>query len=170
MKKLTDAVFDDKVLVVSMLTWEESESGWGTRPDGHSLHVNHDEARKYVKEYWVSMPSAPAPHEYSRPLSDNPVGVRVDETLYNMIKEKGSLRFWHGDIRMLTDTTGARQIVQYAIAVKEDEPVVVSTRIEISEVNWKNGHSIKLGTGSRNLKLTFDPKTEELISAEVIKG
>ena len=48
--------------------WEESEKGWGVRPDGYSLHSNQEDVKKYIKEYWDGMPKQ-TPDEYSRPLS-----------------------------------------------------------------------------------------------------
>lgn len=46
--------------------WEETERGWGTRPDGYSLHVSHEALEAYVKAYWNGMPDY-VPNEYSRP-------------------------------------------------------------------------------------------------------
>lgn len=46
--------------------WEESERGWGQRPDGYSLHVSEADRAEYVRAYWARMPAA-VPHEYSRP-------------------------------------------------------------------------------------------------------
>jgi hypothetical protein len=51
------------------INWIESERGWGTRPDGYSLHVSEAEAKRYVDEYWDGMPDDP-PDEYSRPDSE----------------------------------------------------------------------------------------------------
>lgn len=31
--------------------WEESERGWGTRPDGYSLHIDRNEAARYKKDF-----------------------------------------------------------------------------------------------------------------------
>jgi len=36
--------------------WSESESGWGQRPDGYSLHLTEEDRERFVKEYWDSMP------------------------------------------------------------------------------------------------------------------
>ncbi len=46
--------------------WEETESGWGVRPDGYSLHLSEEDRKEFVKQYWASMPAGPAPDEYSR--------------------------------------------------------------------------------------------------------
>lgn len=60
--------------------WEESEIGWGTRPDGYSLHLSKESLKSYIKEYWDSMPDE-TPEEYSRP-NGSPYWCEVDtETL-----------------------------------------------------------------------------------------
>ncbi len=46
--------------------WEESELGWGTRPDGYSLHLTDEDRRAYIQKYWDRMPAS-TPEEYSRP-------------------------------------------------------------------------------------------------------
>ena len=46
--------------------WEESERGWGTRPDGYSLHLTEIDRTTYIKVYWDGMPNT-APSEYSKP-------------------------------------------------------------------------------------------------------
>lgn len=33
--------------------WEESERGWGTRPDGYTLHLTVDDRDAYVKAYYA---------------------------------------------------------------------------------------------------------------------
>jgi len=32
--------------------WEESERGWGTRPDGHTLHLTKEAHREHVKNFY----------------------------------------------------------------------------------------------------------------------
>jgi hypothetical protein len=46
--------------------WEESERGWGCRPDGFSLHPDRSALARYVQAYWDRMPDIP-PDEYERP-------------------------------------------------------------------------------------------------------
>ncbi len=57
--------------------WEESEAGWGTRPDGYSLHRTEEDRLAFVTAYWDSMPDRP-PAEYSRP-DGKPYEVTEDE-------------------------------------------------------------------------------------------
>ena len=41
--------------------WEESERGWGIRPDGYSLHLNNEDRKQFIKEYWALLPDGPVP-------------------------------------------------------------------------------------------------------------
>lgn len=53
-------------LVLICQQWEESERGWGCRPDGFSLHRTEADRKAFVEAYWARMPNR-APSEYSRP-------------------------------------------------------------------------------------------------------
>ena len=68
--------------------WEESEAGWGCRPDGYSLHLTEADREAYVKDYWdwekKSNPSGKTPHEYERPCG-TPYIVDVDQETYDKI-------------------------------------------------------------------------------------
>lgn len=57
--------------------WEESEAGWGQRPDGYSVHYSLEDAKEYVKEYlsdqkkyFDSRGVKGTPHEYTRPAGE----------------------------------------------------------------------------------------------------
>jgi len=64
--------------------WEESEKGWGIRPDGYSLHLNEEDRETYIKNYWDGMPNE-VQEEYSHP-SGTPYLADVDEETYEKIK------------------------------------------------------------------------------------
>jgi hypothetical protein len=34
--------------------WEESERGWGVRPDGCSLHLTKDDCKSYIQKTYES--------------------------------------------------------------------------------------------------------------------
>ena len=57
--------------------WEESERGWGTRPDGYSLHACETELKMFIAEYWQRLPDE-VPDEYSRP-DGTPFWCAIDE-------------------------------------------------------------------------------------------
>ena len=84
---------DDKVLVC--LEWEESERGWGTRPDGFSLHKSKADCKDYVAEYWNKLPNK-VQDEYERPIDGiAPYFVKTTQKLYDeVIKSKNGIRIY----------------------------------------------------------------------------
>lgn len=69
-------------LVVWVQKWEESERGWGTRPDGYTLHLE----RAHIKEFLRLMRAredelykGAVPDEYSRPCGV-PYRARVEDS------------------------------------------------------------------------------------------
>jgi len=70
--------------------WEESERGWGVRPDGCSLHVTLDEHKKYINSiYNKREKDTEVPEEYEKIVGE-PIEVMIDPTLFSIIK--GTLR------------------------------------------------------------------------------
>ena len=47
--------------------WVESVRGWGTSPDGYSLHFSDMDRDAFVTEYWHGLPDGIPPEVYSRP-------------------------------------------------------------------------------------------------------
>jgi hypothetical protein len=73
--------------------WEESERGWGIRPDGYSIHKDREALHRYVLNYWNGMPDR-APDTYSRP-SGTPFEAEVDDMTFTaMQKTKDGLMFY----------------------------------------------------------------------------
>lgn len=71
--------------------WEESERGWGVRPDGYSIHPTEEARVLFCKAYWDTMPSE-VPEEYSRE-SGAPYLASVDVDF----EGKLGIRYWgHG--------------------------------------------------------------------------
>lgn len=68
--------------------WEESERGWGTRPDGYSIHPDEAARERFVKAYWDDMPDS-APDEYSRPC-----GTPYTAEVEGIEIEGDGKRFW----------------------------------------------------------------------------
>ena len=73
-----------KLEEVVYVSWEESEAGWGTRPNGCSLHLTQEDFEVFERKYWKKMPKD-VPHEYSRPVGE-PVKMYVRMKLYDQIK------------------------------------------------------------------------------------
>lgn len=69
--------------VVLAQEWIESERGWGTRPDGCSLHKDMDTRNGFIKDYWSTMPDE-TPDEYSRPEGE-PYKLVVPLDTYNQV-------------------------------------------------------------------------------------
>ena len=85
-----------KSFTVVVQKWEESEAGWGCRPDGYSVHLTESDRIAYVADYWAEErkrnPSGVTPHEYERPDGTSYM-AEVDEETYNKVKEtKNGLR------------------------------------------------------------------------------
>lgn len=57
--------------------WEESELGWGVRPDGYTIHLSEPDRSSFIEDYWGNMPKG-VPDEYSRP-SGSPYLADVSE-------------------------------------------------------------------------------------------
>ncbi len=72
------------------IEWEESESGWGVRPDGFSFHQSSEDATQYIKDYWARQPKE-VQYEYSRPCNDKARLIEVSEGLHDYVMEHGSV-------------------------------------------------------------------------------
>jgi hypothetical protein len=75
--------------------WEESERGWGTRPDGFSLHLSYGGLAAYIRRHWDSLPDE-APDEYERP-DGTPYPVGVSDAVVEELKAAGGdQRYYNG--------------------------------------------------------------------------
>ncbi len=96
-----------KLEEVVYVSWEESEKGWGTRPDGCSLHLTPEDFQRFLKQYWNDMPKS-VPDEYSRPAG-NPVTAYANQELYKRIQQsEHGLRLWKGKE---TELAGKKELV-----------------------------------------------------------
>jgi len=83
---------------VVLQEWLESERGWGTRPDGCSLHRDEESRERFIAGYWQGMPDA-VPDEYSRPIGE-PTIAYVDKKTYEQInKSDNGIRTYERPIR-----------------------------------------------------------------------
>lgn len=72
--------------------WEESERGWGVRPDGCSLHIDLENHKSYLQSIYDERDPMNVPHEYERIVGDVSE-VLVSDTIFSqIIKTKGTLR------------------------------------------------------------------------------
>jgi len=70
---------------VVYVSWEESERGWGTRPDGCTLHLTKEDYVNYVKDYNSRLPNY-VPDEYERPAGI-PIRAYTKNSLFEKIRE-----------------------------------------------------------------------------------
>jgi hypothetical protein len=79
--------------------WEESERGWGVRPDGCSLHLTLDEHKKYIKSIYDGREEdTEVPDEYERIVGE-PIEVMIDPTLFSIVE--GTLRLFQYEMNNL---------------------------------------------------------------------
>ena len=79
--------------------WEESERGWGIRPDGCSLHTTLTERKNYVESIYKDRDANNVPDEYDR-VCGEPIEVSIKEELYNSF-ENGTLRLMRHEMNNL---------------------------------------------------------------------
>lgn len=94
--------------------WEESERGWGVRPDGCSLHLEQSDHNKFIESVYSDRNESSVPDEYDRVVGGL-IDVYVSETLYNeIVKNGGSLRLMEYNMNNL------RNLRDIKIIVKDD--------------------------------------------------
>ena len=169
-RQMVIGTFGDEVRVGYIVEWEESERGWGCRPDGCSVHSSQEEALRYINECNSRLPKDHVPDEYSRPIGD-PIGVRIPNELYELLKKNGSIRYWRSNcMQMTTDATGARTVTAFEVNKEEKEMVEIRRSVSISELNFKNGHSICVDMSApANVIFVFDPDTKQLVDVKLNK-
>jgi hypothetical protein len=78
---------DGRYLVVCQ-DWTEHERGWGSRPDGYTLHLTFADRDIYVEGYNSTYNNLPtAPDEYTEGHSIQPRIVAVDWTTFDSLVE-----------------------------------------------------------------------------------
>jgi hypothetical protein len=81
--------------------WEESERGWGIRPDGCSLHINEEVHKNYLNEiYIIRQSESLVPYEYDR-ISGPLIECFISDNLFELVKEKNSLRLMEYEMNNL---------------------------------------------------------------------
>jgi hypothetical protein len=67
--------------------WEESERGWGVRPDGFTFHLNAKDHEAYVKGFYGEFNNAKeVPDEYTR-VSGDPVELEVAASIVAKLRK-----------------------------------------------------------------------------------
>lgn len=90
--------FKTRNQTVVLQTWTESESGWGCRPDGWSLHLSLDDCKKFIAahdrrqhEYFLStgLKEGQVPAEYTRADDGNTL-VTVSSRVYRKMVKRSN--------------------------------------------------------------------------------
>ena len=71
--------------------WEESERGWGVRPDGCSIHMDSEERERFVESVYSARRGSEVPNEYER-IVGPAVEAYIDDSLYEKLKSDKSIR------------------------------------------------------------------------------
>jgi hypothetical protein len=78
----------NKLIVVYIQPWEETERGWGTRPDGISIHRSEDVVSKHCNEIMDEQEQrfgSEVPDEYSRPLTGYHYKAHIKQSKFDEI-------------------------------------------------------------------------------------
>ncbi len=76
--------------------WEESERGWGVRPDGCSIHLDKISHSQYVDSVYGDRSNTMIPDEYDR-VSGSPFECFVSNDIFEKVKLTGSIRLWENE-------------------------------------------------------------------------
>jgi hypothetical protein len=86
---------------VYLQIWEESERGWGIRPDGCSLHLSIKDRDNYIKSIY-SERSGDAPEIYDRIVGE-PIEACVSDSIYNLVDKDKSVRLMEYEMNNLSN-------------------------------------------------------------------
>jgi len=79
--------------------WEESERGWGVRPDGCSIHISLDDHKKYLNIIYEGRNPTEVPYEYDR-VCGEPIEAFVKDSLLSVMTN-GTLRLFQYEMNNL---------------------------------------------------------------------
>lgn len=72
--------------------WEESERGWGIRPDGCSIHIDSKERKKFLSKIYKKREiELNVPDEYDRIVGEE-IEAFVNDNIYEKVKNKKSIK------------------------------------------------------------------------------
>lgn len=84
---------------VILQLWEESERGWGVRPDGCSIHIDESTRSKYVKNIYKDR-TDDVPDTYERVVGE-PQIVFIEDKLFDVVKKESSVRLLEHELNNL---------------------------------------------------------------------
>lgn len=88
---------------VIVQNWEESERGWGTRPNGFTVHISHAQHQLYVAWYYATFNNcARTPEAYTRVAGDS-LEIEVPHAVFSAIAAKSTTWIGEGDAKHFTN-------------------------------------------------------------------
>jgi hypothetical protein len=75
--------------------WEESERGWGVRPDGCSIHLDDNELNTFLQNTYKSRGDE-IPNEYDRIVGSR-IECFISDNLYDNLLESGTIRLFESE-------------------------------------------------------------------------
>lgn len=107
--------------IVYYQAWEESERGWGVKPDGFSLHLTLEDHKRYLEIHNASMPTDYVPNVYER-ISGDVIEIEAPDEHVNWVvtQTSGSYRFFSNEIPAMIPEF-LKGIIQKAILERIDE-------------------------------------------------
>ncbi len=84
---------------VVLQLWEESERGFGTRPDGCSIHIDSDNRNNYIKSIYDSR-SDKVPNTYDKIIGSE-LEAFIDDELFKKLNDEKSLRLIEPELNNL---------------------------------------------------------------------
>lgn len=76
---------------------EESERGWGVRPDGCTIHLDDEARKKFWQKYYDTLPKF-APDEHSRPSAPPYVVEIPDDEYDNLVAAVDKYGIWYYNV------------------------------------------------------------------------
>ncbi len=145
--------------------WEESEAGWGQRPDGYSLHLHQEDIRKYLnvvrtEEFKRGYGAENIPHEYSRPSGDPYLTEVTDEVLKGQIIQSESGIRLHGGSYPVPLSPGADQTGWVPVT---NEPKTPSTKSEEEKTKDQLRETIEKGEQAKIDLAALDTPDPEFV-------
>ena len=84
---------------VVLQLWEESEKGFGTRPDGCSIHIDLNNRNNYIKSIYDSRGDM-VPNTYDKIIGSE-LEAFIDDELFKKLNEEKSIRLIEPELNNL---------------------------------------------------------------------
>ena len=87
---------------VTLQAWEESEAGWGIRPDGWTLHLDEEACKRYIENQWKTQKAyfdkelgpGITPGDYTRTSGDTRQVIVSEKVYQKLLKNADNNGIW----------------------------------------------------------------------------